>query len=126
MWPPDAGGPRRCPVHLSQNAPVRGPLGAKLASPATAPLAESEVHAAHTHFGNALIFAFAGHDTTGHTLSWLLLELAKQLQCVRACARALGLFGVSVSRCLSVAAAWAALGPRALRCASAFGCRGLS
>mmetsp|Transcript_6265 Transcript_6265/g.8227 ORF Transcript_6265/g.8227 Transcript_6265/m.8227 type:complete len:392 (+) Transcript_6265:44-1219(+) len=27
--------------------------------------------------GNAFIFAFAGHDTTGHTLSWLVLELAK-------------------------------------------------
>lgn len=26
--------------------------------------------------GNALILEFAGHDTTGHTLSWLLLELA--------------------------------------------------
>lgn len=27
--------------------------------------------------GNILIFAFAGHDTTGHTLSWLLYELCK-------------------------------------------------
>lgn len=27
--------------------------------------------------GNALIFAFAGHDTTGHTMTWLLYELAK-------------------------------------------------
>ena len=30
-----------------------------------------------TQFGNGLIFAFAGHDTTGHTLSWLLLELCR-------------------------------------------------
>ena len=28
-------------------------------------------------YGNALIFAFAGHDTTGHTLAWLTYELAK-------------------------------------------------
>ena len=27
--------------------------------------------------GNILIFAFAGHDTTGYTLSWLLYELCK-------------------------------------------------
>jgi cytochrome P450 len=27
--------------------------------------------------GNAIIFTFAGHDTTGHTLSWLIYELAK-------------------------------------------------
>ena len=29
------------------------------------------------NLGNVLIFAFAGHDTTGHTLSWLLYELCK-------------------------------------------------
>ena len=28
--------------------------------------------------GNMLIFAFAGHDTTGHTLTWLLYELCKE------------------------------------------------
>ena len=28
-------------------------------------------------YGNALIFSFAGHDTTGHTLTWLLFELSK-------------------------------------------------
>jgi cytochrome P450 len=27
--------------------------------------------------GNMLIFAFAGHDTTGHTLTWLLYELCR-------------------------------------------------
>jgi len=27
--------------------------------------------------GNLLIYAFAGHDTTGHTLTWLLYELCK-------------------------------------------------
>merc|ERR1719150_2779895 len=28
--------------------------------------------------GNIFIFAFAGHDTTGHTLTWLTFELAKR------------------------------------------------
>jgi cytochrome P450 len=32
---------------------------------------------AQTDMGNAFIFAFAGHDTTGHTLTWLTYELAK-------------------------------------------------
>ncbi len=27
--------------------------------------------------GNIILFAFAGHDTTGHTLTWLLYELCK-------------------------------------------------
>ena len=27
--------------------------------------------------GNSLIFSFAGHDTTAHTLSWLIYELSK-------------------------------------------------
>ena len=31
-------------------------------------------------FGNIIIYAFAGHDTTGHTLSWLLYELCKNPQ----------------------------------------------
>jgi len=30
------------------------------------------------NIGQILIFAFAGHDTTGHTLTWLLYELCKQ------------------------------------------------
>merc|ERR1711939_426323 len=30
-----------------------------------------------TKFGNAIIFAFAGHDTTGHTMTWLTYELSK-------------------------------------------------
>ena len=35
----------------------------------------------HTHtrqFGNAIIFAFAGHDTTGHTMTWMTYELSKR------------------------------------------------
>ena len=29
------------------------------------------------NIGNIILFAFAGHDTTGHTLTWLLYELCK-------------------------------------------------
>jgi cytochrome P450 len=29
------------------------------------------------NIGNMILFAFAGHDTTGHTLTWLLYELCK-------------------------------------------------
>ena len=29
------------------------------------------------NIGNILIFAFAGHDTTGHTLTWLIFELCR-------------------------------------------------
>ena len=29
------------------------------------------------NIGNVILFAFAGHDTTGHTLTWLLYELCK-------------------------------------------------
>lgn len=28
-------------------------------------------------YGNIILFLFAGHDTTGHTLSWLMFELCK-------------------------------------------------
>ena len=59
-------GPRKCPVHHALGGEVRGPLGAKLAT-TTTPAANQhgKLHQHHTQFGNALIFAFAGHDTTG-------------------------------------------------------------
>lgn len=31
----------------------------------------------NTRVGNAMIFAFAGHDTTGHTMTWLTYELSR-------------------------------------------------
>ena len=30
-------------------------------------------------YGNIILLAYAGHDTTGHTLTWLLYELAKNI-----------------------------------------------
>ena len=33
------------------------------------------------NIGNMILFAFAGHDTTGHTLTWLLYELCKHPKC---------------------------------------------
>ena len=48
-----------------------------------------------TRYGNALIFAFAGHDTTGHTMTWLTYELAKQPQYQRRLQKEVdALFGV--------------------------------
>merc|ERR1740120_160518 len=29
------------------------------------------------NYGNVLLILFAGHDTTGHTMTWLLFELAR-------------------------------------------------
>ena len=34
-------------------------------------------HDLQQNIGNMILFAFAGHDTTGHTLTWLLYELCK-------------------------------------------------
>ena len=47
----------------------KGPLGNILFS--RIPQTNTEL------FGNILIFSFAGHDTTGHTLTWLIYELCK-------------------------------------------------
>jgi hypothetical protein len=56
------------PVVPGEVGAVRGPLSHALA--------ELDMDNKTTE-GNALIFAFAGHDTTGHTMTWLLYELAK-------------------------------------------------
>ena len=38
---------------------------------------EREPWSSTEQIGNAIVFSFAGHDTTAHTLSWLIYELAK-------------------------------------------------
>ena len=51
------------------------------------PLAKSVAEAAETldlnlqdQFGNMMLILFAGHDTTGHTMTWLTFELARHPQ----------------------------------------------
>jgi cytochrome P450 len=57
------------PSHsAATGCPVRGPLGKLIAT------YDGDYR---TLFGNGLIFAFAGHDTTGHTLTWMLMELCR-------------------------------------------------
>merc|ERR1719446_1512401 len=51
-------------------SPVRGPLSRAAVQTSTMDM--------HTNYGNMLLILFAGHDTTGHTMTWLLFELARQ------------------------------------------------
>ena len=50
-----------------KNGEYNGPLSCVLRN--SPQLTETEL------YGNIILFAFAGHDTTGHTLTWLLYEL---------------------------------------------------
>ncbi|CAE7520862.1 CYP714A1 [Symbiodinium pilosum] len=52
----------------SDGCPVRGPLSRALQT--------GKFHAS-TDYGNLLLILFAGHDTTGHTMTWLTFELAR-------------------------------------------------
>jgi len=52
----------------SDGCPVQGPLSRAVH---TCGLSRSAA------YGNMLLILFAGHDTTGHTMTWLLLELAR-------------------------------------------------
>lgn len=62
----DISGPVSSGVQAS--CPVKGPLSDGL---------RTMTMDGYGTKGNAFIFAFAGHDTTGHTLSWLMFELAR-------------------------------------------------
>merc|ERR1719316_454502 len=48
--------------------PVKGPLSRSVQS-SDLPMSDS--------YGNMLLILFAGHDTTGHTMTWMLFELAR-------------------------------------------------
>lgn len=61
----------KCPFAPADSHQVTGPL--------TRILMESESNFP-SRWGNTMLFAFAGHDTTGHTLTWLTFELAKHPQ----------------------------------------------
>jgi len=52
----------------SDGCPVRGPLSRALQTSTDGP---------SVNYGNMLLVLFAGHDTTGHTMTWLLLEVAR-------------------------------------------------
>eukprot|EP00427_Karlodinium_veneficum_P000714 CAMPEP_0169160242 /NCGR_PEP_ID=MMETSP1015-20121227/56344_1 /TAXON_ID=342587 /ORGANISM="Karlodinium micrum, Strain CCMP2283" /LENGTH=133 /DNA_ID=CAMNT_0009231893 /DNA_START=1 /DNA_END=402 /DNA_ORIENTATION=- len=52
-----------------KGCPVKGPLSRTAVQTSTMNT--------HTNYGNMLLILFAGHDTTGHTMTWLLFELAR-------------------------------------------------
>merc|ERR1712050_265702 len=56
-------------------APVRGPLSRAVQT--------SNVDLPST-YGNMLVILFAGHDTTGHTMTWMMMELARHPEHQRA------------------------------------------
>ncbi len=57
-----------CPSKINSQY-LHGPLSALLKS--SCPETELE------NYSNAVLIAFAGHDTTGHTLTWLIYELCR-------------------------------------------------
>ncbi|CAE8612551.1 unnamed protein product [Polarella glacialis] len=52
----------------SDGCPVKGPVSAAM---------KTSDFPASTIYGNVLLLLFAGHDTTGHTMTWFLFELAR-------------------------------------------------
>lgn len=59
----------------SDGCPVRGPLFRALQTSEFTPTQD---------YGNMLLFLFAGHDTTGHTMTWLVFEMARNPEIQRA------------------------------------------
>jgi len=74
--PGDVGGAMQRLTAIAENQPftlpsdgsVHGPLWAAVKSSGLSP---------GTNFGNVLLILFAGHDTTGHTMTWMIFELAR-------------------------------------------------
>lgn len=65
--------------------------GGRIHGPLMRALQTSE--AGHTaDWGNALLILFAGHDTTGHAMTWLLFELARHPESQRELLREVDLF----------------------------------
>ena len=70
-------------LKISEASDISGPVssGVNPSCPVKGPLSDglrSMTMDGYGTKGNAFIFAFAGHDTTGHTLSWLMFELARK------------------------------------------------
>lgn len=55
----------------SDGCPVRGPLARAVQTSPDVGVGPS------ASYGNALLILFAGHDTTGHCMTWLLFELSR-------------------------------------------------
>ena len=55
---------------LNETQTAKGPLGKIMKQ------RNKETNNKREEFGNALIFPFAGHDTTANTLTWLIYELS--------------------------------------------------
>merc|ERR1711939_662247 len=53
----------------SDGRPVKGPLSRSVQQASDLSPADN--------YGNMLLILFAGHDTTGHTMTWLMMELAR-------------------------------------------------
>merc|ERR1740117_1573155 len=53
---------------LDDGSPISGPLSR---------VVNKTSNDRSTIMGNIFIFAFAGHDTTGHTMTWLIFELCR-------------------------------------------------
>mmetsp|Transcript_57107 Transcript_57107/g.121370 ORF Transcript_57107/g.121370 Transcript_57107/m.121370 type:complete len:634 (+) Transcript_57107:163-2064(+) len=60
---------------VASGCPVRAPLSRALQTGKLNP---------STEYGNMLIILFAGHDTTGHTMTWVLFELSRRPELQRA------------------------------------------
>ena len=69
---------------LNETKKTQGPLSKVLNT--RKPLTKTE------RFGNALIFSFAGHDTTGNTLTWLIYELCNNLKIQKRLQKEINLF----------------------------------
>merc|ERR1719473_1396410 len=54
--------------------PVWGPLSKAVVNASTDPELDMDLY---DQFGNMMLILFAGHDTTGHTMTWLTYELAR-------------------------------------------------
>ena len=61
--------PAHIDLFVNEQRAINGPLGRAIA----------DQHADHiTRWGNGLIFSFAGHDTTGHSMAFFCYEMAKR------------------------------------------------
>ena len=83
VGPARGNGPGGAGTGRVADCAIKGPLSARLAATEDLRAGESEAARHLSQLGNALILEFAGHDTTGHTLTFLAFELARNLSIQR-------------------------------------------